>query len=52
MICFNKTNRGLIFIEPQYDDIVTLKIGESYAAQNGYVIPSYDDKIVSYIIVW
>ncbi|MDH5811147.1 MAG: hypothetical protein QXP73_02845 [Candidatus Methanomethylicaceae archaeon] len=52
VVCFNTTNRGLIFVEPQYDDIVTLKIGESYAAQNGYVIPSYDDKIVSYVIVW
>jgi hypothetical protein len=52
VVCFNTTNRGLVFVEPQYDDIVTLKIGESYAAQNGYVIPSYDDKIQSYVIVW
>lgn len=52
VVCFNTTNRGLIFVEPQYDQIVTLKIGESYAAQNGYVLPSYDDKILSYVIVW
>lgn len=52
IVCFNTTNRGLVFIEPQYDDIVTLKIGESYAALNGYKVPSYDDKILSYIIIW
>ncbi|MGC8935909.1 MAG: hypothetical protein ACP5KV_00890 [Candidatus Methanomethylicaceae archaeon] len=52
VVCFNTTNRGLIFVEPQYDQIVTLKIGESYAAQNGYILPSYDDKILSYVIVW
>ena len=53
IVCFNTTDRGLIFIEPQYDDIVALAIGESYSSLNGYEGPaSYDDTIIRYIIIW
>lgn len=33
--CFNTTDRGLIYIEPQTDEIVTITIGQSY---QGYII--------------
>jgi hypothetical protein len=30
IVCFNTVDRGLIFVEPQTDEIVTVKIGEVY----------------------
>ncbi len=30
IVCFNTSDNGLIFIEPQNDEIVTLTIGQSY----------------------
>ncbi len=33
--CFNTTDRGLIYIEPQTDEIVTVAIGQSYS---GHII--------------
>lgn len=51
--CFNTTDKGLIFIEPQCDDIVTLKVGQSYSMLNGYEVPTtYNDTIIRYMIVW
>jgi len=50
--CFNTTDKGLIFIEPQGDRIVTLTIGEPYWDRNIYEIPDYDDTIVKYAIIW
>lgn len=51
-VAFNTTDQGLIFIEPQWDDIVALTIGQSYSEINNYVSPLYDDTIVHYVIVW
>jgi len=52
IVCFNTTDYGLIFIEPQFDDIVTLSIGQSYSDLNGYETPEYDDTIITYTIIW
>jgi hypothetical protein len=52
IVCFNTTDQSLIFIEPQYDDIVTLTTGQSYAVLNEYEVPDYDDTIVNFMIVW
>ncbi len=49
--CFNTTDGGLVFVEPQWDDIVTLPIGQSYSDVNGYESPLDDDTIVRYVIV-
>jgi peptidoglycan hydrolase CwlO-like protein len=40
--CFNTTDRGIIYLEPQNDEIVTLTIGQSYL---GYII-------VDFGIIW
>lgn len=40
--CFNTTDNGLIYIEPQNDEIVTLTIGQTYL---GYII-------VDFGIIW
>ena len=42
IVCFNTTDRGLIYIEPQSDEIVTLTIGQPYL---GYII-------VDFGIIW
>lgn len=41
----------MIFIEPQYDDEVEVRRGISYAGENGYVEPDYDDTINKVVIV-
>jgi len=42
IVCFNTTDYGLIFVEPQNDNIVNLEIGQPY----------WDDIVVRYTIVW
>lgn len=50
--CFNTTDRGLIFIEPQTDKIVTLTIGQPYWNRLEYQAPEYNDTILRLIIIW
>jgi len=52
IVCFNTTDRGLIFIEPQSDDIVTLAIGQPYWDRTKYLPPEYNDTVVSFTIIW
>lgn len=53
IVAFNTVDKGIVYIEPQYDDIVVLPIGESYSSSNGYDKPSsYDDTIVKVTVVW
>lgn len=55
---FNTTDRGLIYIEPQDDDQVMPQVGKRYyqceIPQPGYTmrVPSYDDTIVRFIVIW
>ena len=50
--CFNTTDNGLIFIEPQDDHIMTsLTIDENYWDRNLYIV-NYDDTIVTYEVIW
>lgn len=42
IVCFNTTDQGLIFIEPQTDEIVTLSVGEFY----------WDRIVVRFVIIW
>jgi len=52
IVCFNTTERGLVFIEPQDDEIVTtLIVGEHYFDRTKYEI-TYDDTVVRFMIVW
>jgi len=52
IVCFDTTDQGLIFIEPQLDDIVTLSIGQSYSNLNEYKKPDFNDTIISFTIIW
>lgn len=52
IVCFNTIDRGLIFIEPQADEIVSLRVGYVYWDRTIYEAPDYDDTVVRYMIVW
>jgi hypothetical protein len=53
IVAFETTDKGLIFIEPQYDKEVTLTIGKSYSKLNGYLQQEpVDDTIQRYQIMW
>jgi hypothetical protein len=49
---FQTVDKGLIFIEPQFDDEVQVVIGSSYSEQNGYEASDHDDTIARYVLVW
>ena len=51
IVAFNTTDRGLIFVEPQDDSVVTLQVGTHYFDRSKYVV-DYDDTIVSFEIMW
>jgi len=50
--CFNTLDNGLIFIETQTDEIVTLTIGEVYYDRTVHEAPYFDDTVVYYVIIW
>ena len=50
--CFNTTDGGLLFIEPQTDDIVRLTCGEPYWDRTRYGLPSYNDTIADFQVIW
>jgi len=52
LVAFHTVDRGLMFIEPQYDDEVEIESNESYSKLNGYKKPSFDDTIVRYLVIW
>jgi hypothetical protein len=49
---FETVDRGLVFIEPQFDDEVVVVVGNRYSVDNGYEEPDYDDTIVRFTIAW
>lgn len=54
--CFNTTDCGLIFVEPQEDVILTLAIGQPYWDRTRYASPlagsGYNDTVTSFLINW
>lgn len=50
--CFNTVDNGLIFIETQSDEIVTLTIGDVYYDRTIHDPPNFDDTIDHYVIIW
>jgi len=54
--CFNTTDRGLIFVEPQLDEIVTLTIGQPYWDRTRYAPRyngrTYNDTVTGFLIEW
>ena len=58
IIAFNTTDRGIIYIEPQSDEEVNLRVGRRYyqciIPQPGYYYapPSYDDTVLRFLVIW
>jgi hypothetical protein len=58
IVAFNTIDKGLIYIEPQYDDLVEIEIGQPFykcvVPKEGivYVKPSYDDTIEEVLVAW
>jgi hypothetical protein len=52
LVCFNTTDMGMVFIEPQFDMIMRVEVGIRYWVDNGFQCSEYDDTIVDYVVIW
>ncbi|MCL1977879.1 MAG: hypothetical protein FWG55_07270 [Candidatus Bathyarchaeota archaeon] len=52
IVCFRTVDRGLVFIEPQTDDIVKVEVGIHYWASISNAVPKYDDTVIRFKIIW
>lgn len=52
IVCFNTTDHGLGFIEPQSDYVMNLVIGQPYWDRSKYYAPDYDDTVIRFVICW
>jgi hypothetical protein len=52
IVAFNTTDRGLIYIEPQFDQEVRLIDGRSYSQLNNFTSAPRDDTIQRFLVVW
>ena len=51
IVCFNTVDKGLIFVEPQDDNIVILTIGKPYFGRSRYTV-DFDDTVMRYGIIY
>lgn len=52
IVAFETTDRGLIYVEPQYDEEVKLVVGRSYSQLNGFTTAPRNDTIQRYLLAW
>ncbi len=58
IVGFNTTDKGMVYIEPQSDELVQLKVGGRFYQQKVtkpgyyYAPPNYDDTVVRFKLVW
>lgn len=52
IVCFDTIDQGIIYIEPQTDELVTLIIGEPYWDRTVYEPSTYNDTVVAFMIIW
>lgn len=52
VVAFDTTDRGLIYVEPQFDQEVKLTVGRSYSQLNDFTSAPRDDSIQRYLVVW
>lgn len=52
IVAFETTDRGLIFIEPQFDQEVKLIVGQSYSKTNNFTPAPRDDTANRFLVVW
>jgi hypothetical protein len=51
-VCFNTTDRGIVFVEPQFNEIVRVALGLSYSRDNGFTPATFNDTIMHFGIIW
>ncbi len=49
--CFNTTDKGLVFVEPQTDKFVNVTVGKSYQTEK-ITLPFFNDTVVRYYVDW
>jgi len=49
---FDTVDQGIIYIEPQFDKVVTLWEGMHYSEENGFKEPDYEDVVRRFTIAW
>jgi hypothetical protein len=49
--CFNTTDKGLVFVEPQLDKFVNVAVGKAYQAEK-VIPPFYNATVMWYYIDW
>jgi hypothetical protein len=52
IVAFETTDKGLKFIEPQFDKEVTLVVGKSYSQLNSFNSQPVNDIVERYLIIW
>jgi hypothetical protein len=52
LVCFDTVDKGLIYVEPQSDDLMAVTVGVQYWERAIYEEPNYDDTIVQFDIIW
>ncbi|MBL7209856.1 MAG: hypothetical protein ISS52_07135 [Dehalococcoidia bacterium] len=52
IVAFETADRGLKFVEPQFDEEVSLIVGKSYSETNDYTPPPKDDTIKRFLVIW
>jgi dienelactone hydrolase len=52
LVCFNTIDNGLVYVEPQYDAIVNVKVGSRYWSEVPGVKSPFDDTIMRFGIIW
>ena len=58
IVAFNTLDKGLIYIEPQYDDLVRVETGKRFyecivpKAGHYYEQPGFDDTIEEVLVIW
>jgi len=50
IVAFNTTDKGIVFVEPQYDQVLKVEVGENYTSLNGFTYDP-DQVVVRYVIV-
>lgn len=52
IVRFDCVDVGVVYIEPQNDEIVTLVVGQPYWDRTIYSPPSYDDTVIRFFTIW
>jgi hypothetical protein len=52
IVAFETTDRGLIYVEPQFDEEVQLVVGRSYSQLNNFTSAPRNDTIQRFLLAW